>query len=261
MESSQTNAETGTSSHLAVVYIVKHNWKKVIKLLKTKEAPTILKRQNASGLTMLAFSIVHNPPTEVVELMLAINPALSRVADIYGHLPIHIACSTGCNSSLVKLLIDHDTGATAALATESQMRYPLHYTCLYILNPRWFASNIRGANANSVEDSTMNQSSTTQGGLTGVESKSHVKENDSTSKKSHSRMNASMQSSLSDATTLTLKYEEFEDQLRVLKDLLSVAPHVVNSMDMYGYTAIDYLQDYLAENTHCPRWERCDIVR
>jgi len=258
--SPETSTGAKPNRYPIVQYIQQHKWKKVIKLLTSKDGVNILTKRNVSGLSMLGFAVSHKPPVNVVEIMLKMNPSLIHQADSNGHLPLHIACATGCSSDLINILIQEDGGAAVSMAAMINQRFPLHYTCLYILNPQWY-ENMKGF---SDENMQSEKEPFTSGSYhkKNIIRRTRSHQEDFLLKSKESRSKPSNHDSFSESTIMTLKYEEFEDQLLVLQRLLSVAPHVVNAKDKYGYAPIDYFQDFLAENMEVsPRWERCDIVR
>lgn len=238
-----------TSKNPIVQYIHQHKWKKVMKLLSSKDGAKTTTNKNHTGLTILAFAITHNPPLNVVETMLKVNPSLILQADSNGHLPLHIACANGCNSELINVLIQQDGNCAVSIPASINQRYPLHYTCMYILNPLWHKGSkmLWGGSIRSDEEPD----------LIGTYHKKNI-----IRRTRNHQEDISLKSKDSKSTVMTLKHEDFEDQLLVLRKLISIAPHVLNARDKYGYAPIDYFQDFLAENVDVsPRSERCDIVR
>jgi ankyrin repeat protein len=222
---------------------------KLMKLLASKDGEKITTNKNHTGLTILAFAISHNPPLNVVETMLKVNPSLILQEDSNGHLPLHIACANGCNSQLIHALIQQDGNFAASIHASINQRCPLDYTCMYILNPLWHESSkmLSGGSIRSDEEPDLN----------GTYHKNNI-----IRRTKHHQEDISLKSKDSKSTIMTLKHEEFEDQLLVLQKLISIAPHVLNARDKYGYAPIDYFQDFLAENVDVsPRSERCDKVR
>lgn len=241
-------------------YIQQNKWNKVIKLLTSKDGADIMTKRNRSGLSLLAFAISHKPPLNVVETMLRVNPSLVHQADTNGHLPLHIACAIGCSSDLINVLLEQDGKDAVSKPATFNQRCPLHYTCMYILNPHWYEnSKILSDRSMQTEDEpSVNISYHKKNTIR--RSRSHQEEFSLKSKESKSKRPHPPES-FSGATIMTLKYEDFEDQLLVLRKLISIDPHVLNARDKYGYAPIDYFQDFVAENNEIsPRWERCDII-
>jgi ankyrin repeat protein len=254
---------TGANSNKIPIaqYIQQNKWKKVIKLLRSKDGPEIMAKRNCSGLSLLAFAISHKPPLNVVETMLKVNPSLVHQADTNGHLPLHIACATGCSSELINVLLEQDGKDAVSKPATFNHRFPLHYNCIYILNPHWYENSkiLSDRSMQTDDEPSINKSYHKKNTIR--RSRSHQEEFSLKSKESKSKRSHPPES-FSGATIMTLKYEEFEDQLLVLRKLISIDPHVLNARDKYGYAPIDYFQDFVAENNEIsPRWERCDIIR
>jgi len=203
--------------------VFSQKWKKVTQMLKTKTCiEQVLKSNNFKGITTLSIVVSYNPPVDIVQTLLAIAPSHSLMVDSYGMLPLNIACMNGASSAIIKLILDHDDGASAQ-AIDIFQRTPLHYAVQYVVEPESLGG----------------------GGSSG---------GGSSSKKKGSRNPSSHCSQMS------MSESRFQDQILVIQALVQAEPELALCADKENRTPIDILQDCKATHKEGSKWERADII-
>jgi ankyrin repeat protein len=105
----------------------KDRWKRVAKQLKSSRGASLCALKDPSGLSILSVAVMSNPPLEILLLILQLNPAASLEQDDYGSIPLHLACLNGANSDVIRILLEHDNGISAAVPDDMDRRVPLHH--------------------------------------------------------------------------------------------------------------------------------------
>ena len=111
---------------VAFALIKKEKWGKLRRLLKGQNATQYCTGHDDTGLTVLSYALGSNPPLDVVELLLKVNPSASIQADEYGAVPLHVACLNGASFSVIDLLIRHDKTKSLRIP-DHDLRVPLHH--------------------------------------------------------------------------------------------------------------------------------------
>ena len=106
--------------------IKERDWDKVRKRLSSRNPIQFASGSDSTGLTILSCALGSGAPLEIIELLLKVNPSASQEKDNYGAVPIHVACLNGARFEIVKLLIEHDNGATLRMP-DNDNRLPLHH--------------------------------------------------------------------------------------------------------------------------------------
>eukprot|EP01083_Nonionella_stella_P075647 205698_1 len=234
----------GVKSKL-VKLICKKKWAKVKKLLKSRAGISQARQCDAFRTAPLAVAVVQQPPLEIIEMLIAIDPSQPLHMDCYGMIPLHGACRNGASAEIVKALLQCNNGA-GARAADLRSRTPLHYCMEYICNPLYQVQTTNDGDGNGRGDRYRDH-------------RYHREELDLES--SVTSLSTFQQTEFSESgTILSMSPEEFEDQLAVVKDLVSIAPKAVLCPDSNGNTPIDILQDCKASRTRGPKWERADIM-
>lgn len=104
------------------------SWESVREWLSSHSAEEVraaAEQRGDSGLTALHFACRHNPPLEVVEVLLSIAGDTSRWPDAFGWLPIHYACASGSDSAVIQALVE--SYPESKTATDHRGRTPLHF--------------------------------------------------------------------------------------------------------------------------------------
>ena len=193
-------------------------------MLKTKACIEQVQRTNNF---ILSITVSHNPPVDIVQTLLEIAPGHSLMVDSYGMLPLNIASMNGASSAIIKLLLDHDDGASAQ-AIDIFKRTPLHYAVQYVCEPESMAGSA---------------------GSTG---------SGSTSK--NSKKKGSKNASSHCSSQMSMSQEGFQDQILVIQALVQAEPELVLCADKENRTPIDILQDCKATYKEGSKWERADII-
>lgn len=231
--------------------LMKQQWDKALKLLKTKAVG----RQQVSqlddtGLSPLTIAVMNKPPIEVVQLLLSICPSASRKLDCHQLTPLHVACRCGADAQVVRLLLQHDHGVTASFI-DAQNKTPLHYCVEYICNP--------------LEDVVVNMDTAQPAAVSFSGSKRKgVKVTARTKTATWDRSSPTeVKSKAVEAKELTMSMgqDELQDQTDIIHMLLSASPNTLWIPDVNSNIPIDYLHNCKADLVaRSPKWERADIV-
>lgn len=222
---SSSSMMTMTCNSKLVRNIFALKWKKVKQMLKTKACIEQVQRTNNF---VLSIAVSHNPPVEIVQTLLEISPSHSLMVDSYGMLPLNIASMNGASSAIIKLLLEHDDGASAQ-AIDIFKRTPLHYAVQFVCEPESMGNSAGSAGSGSTKKSASN------------------KNNRSRNASSHS-------------SQLSMSQDLFQDQILVIQLLVQAEPELVCCADKENRTPIDILQDCKATYKEGSKWERADII-
>jgi hypothetical protein len=105
----------------------KHRWKRVVKQLKSSRGASLCALKDPSGLSILSVAVMSDPPLEILQFIIKLNPAASMEQDDYGSIPLHLACLNGASSEVIRILLEHDNGISAAVPDDMDRRVPLHH--------------------------------------------------------------------------------------------------------------------------------------
>jgi hypothetical protein len=87
----------------------------------------------------LLYVLESRPPAEVVKLILKLFPYVTQTKNEFDMLPLHIACSSGSSSNVIKMLIEHDKTQELeqrnVTALDSRHNTPLHYLIKFLNDP------------------------------------------------------------------------------------------------------------------------------
>lgn len=191
-------------------------------MLKTKACiEQVQNSNNFKGITILSIIVSHNPPVDIAQTLLDIAPTHSLMVDSYGMLPLNIACMNGASSAIVKLILEHDDGASAQ-AIDIFKRTPLHYAVQYVVEPEAISSCGSSGGGSSSKKTTRNPSS--------------------------------------HCSQMSMSQDRFQDQILVIQALVQAEPELVLCADKENRTPIDILQDCKATHKEGSKWERADII-
>lgn len=104
------------------------SWAPVREWLSSHNADEVraaAEQRGESGLTALHFAARHDPPLDVIDVLLSIAQDTVQWPDSFGWLPIHYACASGSDTSVIKALADaFPDGKTTV---DRRGRTPLHF--------------------------------------------------------------------------------------------------------------------------------------
>ena len=89
------------------------------------EVRTAAEQRGESGLTALHFAARHDPPLDVVDVLLSIAADTVQWPDSFGWLPIHYACASGSDTEVIKTLAE--AYPESKTVVDRRGRTPLHF--------------------------------------------------------------------------------------------------------------------------------------
>lgn len=107
------------------------NWNRVRKALRSGRGKILCSYKDDTNLNILGMTLGLRPPTEIVELILSINPNLVHEPDDHGALPLHLGCLNGISMEVFQL-VTAGSGSKAARAQDIDNRTALHHAVEYI---------------------------------------------------------------------------------------------------------------------------------
>ena len=90
-----------------------------------EEVRAAAEQRGESGLTALHFACRHDPPFEVIDVLLSIAFETVQWPDSFGWLPIHYACASGSDSEVIKALAE--AFPESKTTVDRRGRTPLHF--------------------------------------------------------------------------------------------------------------------------------------
>jgi hypothetical protein len=104
------------------------SWQPVRDWLGTHSATEVraaAEQRGESGLTALHFTARHDPPLDVVDVLLSIAVDTVQWPDSFGWLPIHYACASGSDTEVIKALAEAYPESKTTI--DRRGRTPLHF--------------------------------------------------------------------------------------------------------------------------------------
>jgi hypothetical protein len=89
------------------------------------EVRAAAEQRGESGLTALHFAARHDPPLDVIDVLLSIAQDTVQWPDSFGWLPIHYACASGSDTAVIKTLADAYPESKTTI--DRRGRTPLHF--------------------------------------------------------------------------------------------------------------------------------------
>ena len=89
------------------------------------EVRAAAEQRGESGLTALHFAARHDPPLDVIDVLLSIAQDTVQWPDSFGWLPIHYACASGSDTAVIKTLAD--AYPESKTTVDRRGRTPLHF--------------------------------------------------------------------------------------------------------------------------------------
>ena len=89
--------------------LAEESWAPVREWLSSHNADEVraaAEQRGESGLTALHFAARHDPPLDVIDVLLSIAQDTVQWPDSFGWLPIHYACASGSDTEIIKALAD-----------------------------------------------------------------------------------------------------------------------------------------------------------
>lgn len=128
-------------------------WDKVRKLLRS-DAAYYSARVDETGLNTLSISVSCYAPLDIIKTIIESNPESTSQVDEYGASPLHLACLNGTNADVVRLILAHDYGRTAAIPDQQNytvLHHAVEYICVLIENRYFGEDSVHGSSENSIE--------------------------------------------------------------------------------------------------------------
>jgi hypothetical protein len=104
------------------------SWEPVREWLSSHNADEVraaAQQRGESGLTALHFAARHDPPLDVIDVLLSIAGETAQWPDSFGWLPIHYACASGSDSDVIKALAE--AYPESKTTVDRRGRTPLHF--------------------------------------------------------------------------------------------------------------------------------------
>ena len=104
------------------------SWAPVREWLSSHNADEVraaAEQRGESGLTALHFAARHDPPLDVIDVLLSIAQDTVQWPDSFGWLPIHYACASGSDTAVIKALAD--AYPESKITVDRRGRTPLHF--------------------------------------------------------------------------------------------------------------------------------------
>jgi Ankyrin repeats (3 copies) len=104
------------------------SWAPVREWLSSHNADEVraaAEQRGESGLTALHFAARHDPPLDVIDVLLSIAQDTVQWPDSFGWLPIHYACASGSDTEVVKALAEAYPDSKTTV--DRRGRTPLHF--------------------------------------------------------------------------------------------------------------------------------------
>jgi Ankyrin repeats (3 copies) len=89
------------------------------------EVRAAAEQRGESGLTALHFAARHDPPLDVIDVLLSIAQDTVQWPDSFGWLPIHYACASGSDTVVIKTLAE--AYPESKTTVDRRGRTPLHF--------------------------------------------------------------------------------------------------------------------------------------
>jgi Ankyrin repeats (3 copies) len=89
------------------------------------EVRAAAEQRGESGLTALHFAARHDPPLDVIDVLLSIAQDTVQWPDSFGWLPIHYACASGSDTAVIKTLAE--AYPESKTTVDRRGRTPLHF--------------------------------------------------------------------------------------------------------------------------------------
>lgn len=109
--------------------ISNQNWDEVRKRLKSKKITKDLKESDASNLNCLGLALGYQAPIDIIQTMISVDRTLLRDRDMFGAMPLHVACLNGTRFELIQALVQSDCSLAKEL--DNDQRTPLHHAVEY----------------------------------------------------------------------------------------------------------------------------------
>jgi hypothetical protein len=104
------------------------SWAPVREWLSSHSADEVraaAEQRGESGLTALHFAARHDPPLDVIDVLLSIAQDTVQWPDSFGWLPIHYACASGSDTEVIKALAE--AYPESKTTVDRRGRTPLHF--------------------------------------------------------------------------------------------------------------------------------------
>lgn len=108
--------------------VAEESWAPVREWLSSHNADEVraaAEQRGESGLTALHFAARHDPPLDVIDVLLSIAQDTVQWPDSFGWLPIHYACASGSDTEVIKALAD--AYPESKTTVDRRGRTPLHF--------------------------------------------------------------------------------------------------------------------------------------
>lgn len=102
------------------------NWPLMTNLLRSNIGREITTAKDKTDLNVLGAALGSRAPTDVIALILELNPNLVTERDSYGAVPLHLGCLNGISPEVMNLIFQYDGGKSAHIP-DSDNRTALHH--------------------------------------------------------------------------------------------------------------------------------------
>lgn len=125
-DSDSVTSERETLLTTAFKHARRGSWSKLKKMLQTDSGDLICSMRDSSGLSLLSVVVISNPPLDILNMILSLNPSATLEPDEFGVVPITLACMNGASAEVIRTILEHDNGMSATVP-DSDKRVALHH--------------------------------------------------------------------------------------------------------------------------------------
>jgi hypothetical protein len=125
-DSESVNSEHEKILTTAFKHARRGRWSKLKKMLEGDSGEFICSIRDATGLSLLSVVVISNPPLDIIDIILSLNPSVTLEPDEFGVVPITLACMNRASSEVIRTLLEHDNGMSATVP-DSDKRVALHH--------------------------------------------------------------------------------------------------------------------------------------
>lgn len=120
--------------------IEQQDWVMMRSYLRTAHGAKCCMKPDSSGLSVLGMALGFHAPLDIIKTLLDIDPKASMKLDMFGAVPLHVACLNGASKDVIKYILDYDD-SIAAYSVDDDQRAPLHHAVEHFCRPRGGAEN------------------------------------------------------------------------------------------------------------------------
>lgn len=110
--------------------IERQRWRAVRKRLNSKHGRQLAAVKGCHGITTLGLALGFNAPSDILNLIIDLEPTVGLQKDMLGATALHIACLNGSSLESIKIIVDRYPSLVQA--RDADLRTPLHHAVEYI---------------------------------------------------------------------------------------------------------------------------------